>query len=438
MKIEVIKALIVRHIRSEGFQRRWRNIYWPFIKKWSKKTWAFYRDRAERTAFGEQYASQVFVHDEVHPNIPAGAPATASTPLPQYDEIADRLNAVTIPSDEQGSTGQCVAFTFANFHTHMMSRLFGAIQRFSEYDIYRFRDTKAYAGDDRGMYPDKVAERMVTGGVALRGVLPDVRNGAELKLADEQEYHEAVIDKFRVKGIIASGGTLLSPKYHGFDAVADAIRNMHEGEGFQISVTLTDGYFGNDMPVVSGNVIGRHSVLGIGGFAFVDYGKRCIRIVDSAHRKGRATRFKDPSIRHFTEEFLTHDVTQATIRIFALTPEINAKLEAQKPVAPSPTPTPTPTPTPGLITRGAQLGEEGAHVKVIQEGLIARGYGISAGATGYYGEQTSRAVLQFQLNNLTAFAKLYGQTVAWTETRLRALAGNNFGPKSVSVFNYTQ
>lgn len=63
------------------------------------------------------------------------------------------------------------------------------------------------------------------------------------------------------------------------------------------------------------------------------------------------------------------------------------------------TPTPTPTPNPGdpfpyarLASVDTQFGERNKNVTLLQKYLISQGFGIPAGATGYFGEQTRTAL----------------------------------------------
>ena len=51
----------------------------------------------------------------------------------------------------------------------------------------------------------------------------------------------------------------------------------------------------------------------------------------------------------------------------------------------------------GAVSASAEgMGDSGAGVSMLQADLISLGYSIPAGATGYYGSQTSAAVSAFQ------------------------------------------
>ena len=61
-------------------------------------------------------------------------------------------------------------------------------------------------------------------------------------------------------------------------------------------------------------------------------------------------------------------------------------------VAAKPAAKPTPAATSGSYVPGAR----GAHIKALQQALITRGIRIPSGATGFYGNETKRAVAAFQ------------------------------------------
>lgn len=64
-----------------------------------------------------------------------------------------------------------------------------------------------------------------------------------------------------------------------------------------------------------------------------------------------------------------------------------------------PTPPPPPPPTqPNVKLSEVQYGLDNASVTRVQQALIAEGFSISAGATGYFGDQTKAAYAQFQVS----------------------------------------
>ena len=85
-----------------------------------------------------------------------------------------------------------------------------------------------------------------------------------------------------------------------------------------------------------------------------------------------------------------------------------------------------------MIVTPSQRGEEGEHVRAIQNALISLGYNIPAGATGFYGTESCKAVLAFQLANLSRFQKL---DPSYTKAKLEGYGGAYFGKLSVEVIN---
>ncbi|MBY0539668.1 peptidoglycan-binding protein [Patescibacteria group bacterium] len=71
---------------------------------------------------------------------------------------------------------------------------------------------------------------------------------------------------------------------------------------------------------------------------------------------------------------------------------VQASLNGQ-PTTPMPS---TPSSSACTFTRDLTLGATGADVTCLQNALIAKGYGIAAGATGYFGAQTQAAVMKWQ------------------------------------------
>lgn len=91
---------------------------------------------------------------------------------------------------------------------------------------------------------------------------------------------------------------------------------------------------------------------------------------------------------------------------------VQASLTGSTPSVPS---TPS-TPSSCSFTRDLTLGATGADVTSLQQTLIAKGYAIAAGATGYFGAQTQSAV------------------IAWQKAAGITPAAGYFGPKSRAAF----
>jgi len=62
-----------------------------------------------------------------------------------------------------------------------------------------------------------------------------------------------------------------------------------------------------------------------------------------------------------------------------------------------------------LLYRDLEIGSEGQDVKYLQSRLIYKGYSVPAGSTGYFGQQTQSALIQFQEdNNINPAAGYFG------------------------------
>lgn len=79
-------------------------------------------------------------------------------------------------------------------------------------------------------------------------------------------------------------------------------------------------------------------------------------------------------------------------------------------------------------TVAVKFGDRNAEVKVLQDYLIKKGYLGTSYNTGYYGNLTSKAVLDWQIANAVFFAD-YGYTVE----ELKVLGGRWFGKVSLLV-----
>ncbi len=84
------------------------------------------------------------------------------------------------------------------------------------------------------------------------------------------------------------------------------------------------------------------------------------------------------------------------------------------------------------LTTGVKYGDRSELVEALQNALISLGYSIPAGATEYYGSQTSKAVLEFHEDN---WKKFYEINKFWTKIELEKLEGKHFGKLSVQIIN---
>ena len=83
----------------------------------------------------------------------------------------------------------------------------------------------------------------------------------------------------------------------------------------------------------------------------------------------------------------------------AVTAAAPAVVAETTPAAPSETPPPVPEITPNKKYHNLKKGDKGRDVKTLQERLIELGYMPEGSADGNYGNQTYKAVREFQRNN---------------------------------------
>lgn len=406
-----MQELLRRHFQSAGFQKRLKHIYLPLLKKGLAYIWNKYADKKELKIFADAYRNNPSVEH------PEGLLATATArkiQLPLYENVADRLRAWFYPSEEQGSTGQCVAFTGENIVKNGAKVAgFGDIS-LSPLDLYLDRHTRRFAGDYTGMNPSLMLKSLAEKGIALGNLLPRMTDQSLMKDVDDRAFFpDILISNFRIKPLKAHQNI-----GRDFDTLVQKINSVPRGYPIQISLTCTDTYFGYDIPLdTHTKEYGGHSVTAIGGSACIVDGKEGFFITDSAYYKNRVSRF-GISIRFLTREFWEKYGGWSLYPIF--NDEINAKIFTIEP------------PVKAKIELGAKFGDKGDNVSKIQLALIAKGEIIPSGATGFYGEETARAVLSWQIKNVEKFNQADGR---YTVQTLTELGGKNFGALSVKIIN---
>lgn len=405
-----MQELIKRHFQSAGFQKRFKFIYLPLLKKAFAYFWNLYADKKEKTIFADAYRhnAPLVIPEEAMAN------AMGKMQLPLYETVGEKLKAWFVPSEEQGSTGQCVAFSMENIIKNIAKVIgFGDIS-ISPLDTYVDRTTRRFAGDYTGMNPSLMMRDVARKGIAVGNLLTRVTDQSVLKNYDDRAFYpDALLDPFRVK--ILKSHTDVG---RNFDTLVSTINSVPTGFPIQISLTVTKSYFGYDIPDLSSTEeYGGHSIVAIGGSACIVDGKEGFFITDSAYYKNRVARW-GVSIRFISREYWERYGGWSLKPKF--TDEIEAKLSGVVP------------PIKVKIELGAKFNDVGEHVKAIQLALIAKGEIIPAGATGVYGQQTADAVLSFQLKNLQKF---YEADSRYNEKTLRDLGGKNFGALSIKVIN---
>lgn len=410
-----MQELIKRHFQSEGFKKRAQHIYIPLLKKGVSYIWNLYADRKEKNVFADAYRNNPPV--EAFVSVPEEEIALGTKiSLPMYENIADKLKTWFYPSEEQGSTGQCVAFTGENIVKNMAKLLGLGHISLSPLDLYIDRNTRRFAGDYTGMNPSLMLKALTDKGIALGDLLPRMTDQSLMKGVDDRAlYPDTLISHFRIKPLRSHQNI-----GNDFDTLVAKINSVPMGYPIQISLTCTDTYFGYDIPLnTHTKEYGGHSVTAIGGSACIVDGKEGFFITDSAYYKNRVARF-GISIRFLTREFWEKYGGWSLYPVFQ--EEINNKIFAVE------------APILAKIDRSAKFGEQGDHVARIQLALIRRGEIIASGATGYYGEETAKAVLSWQIKNVEKFNALDSR---YNETVLKGLGGKTFGNLSIQVINST-
>lgn len=408
----MLKELLIKHLKSEGFQNRLKHIYLPLLKKGIAYVWNKYADQKERRVFNEVYSETETV--ELFKREPtAFAPMGAQIPL--YENVADRLKVWFVDSPYQGSTGQCVAFTMDNI-IRAIAKVIGLGNiSVCPLDVYLDRTSRKTRGDYTGMNPEAMFKSVALKGVAVGDLLPRMDDQVKMWEVDDRKlYPDNLIDPFRVKLLHSAEFVDISWKN-----ITGVINSLPTGFPVQLTMEVGDGYFGYDIPIVKNNVIyGGHSVCAIGGSVCIVDGKEGFFITDSAYYKGRIGRF-GATIRFITKEFWTAHGYGAMLPKFV--DEVQKKAMEVKPYIHIEN-----------VVTPSQTGESGDHVRRIQNALIALGFNLPSGATGYYGKETTQAVLNFHSTYFSLFTKINS---SYTKEKLVSLQGKYFGGISVQVIN---
>lgn len=424
-----IKKMIDRHIRSEGFQRRWSNIYWPFIKRWGARPY----NVLHNVIFSRWYQKQ-FTSGEA-------ADAAQEIAETQYDNSSINVRGTNrvlrqedafeqvrgyLVNHERQDFGMCVTHTVKNIYRVAAKIIFNAEIDFSEHDIYLDRTTR-YKDIDAGMSSSKTLARVAQKGVAIDGVVPDPKTESDLQLTRD-DYPDDQVAPFRItlhKNYEFINGV------RNFDAVWNFITQTYATQGvrpFQLSITAMRGWWVSDVPTATGTVYGGHSVVGL-TIPFIYNGQRAFFCIDSSFRNGLVWQVAR-GVRIVTED--CWQGLGRAIRPVEFIDQVEAAIRVnQKLIVPN-----VPTNV-NQLTVGAGFGQNNEHVSDIQRALISLGYDIPAITSGdaqygYYGQQTADAVMAFHLDNAGRFFSIDSR---WDYNALRALRGKSFGNLSVQVAN---
>lgn len=421
------KDVLVRHFRSEGFQRRFRNIYLPFLKTFlaapynKLHTWWYEKWYIEQAKTGEAKAETLSAEEDGSV-LYDGANIK---PLTQ-EEAVDILRPLLINHEDQ-NFGMCVTHTIKNLYRFAAKAIFKGYVDFSEHDIYLDRTTRD-KGIDNGMNSSATLDRIIQKGVAIAGIVPDPEKESDLN-TQRSDYPDEKVNPFRIK-------LLKSRTYNSgnFEQLWKYITEDYAKRGvrpFQFSIVSMKGWWASDVPTATGTVYGGHSLVGL-TIPFMYRGKRAFFCYDSSYRKGLVWQV-GTGIRIVTE-----DCYNGLGKAFRPVEFVDAVEKALGGSVTSPTTPTTPTvPNLQLLTVTAQFGQNNQYVTQLQRALLSLGFDIpalSSGSTpfGYYGQQTADAVLAFHQKYAGDFYTLDTQ---WNYNTLTELQGRTFGNLSVQVMN---
>lgn len=418
-----MKELIIRHITSPGFQRRVRNIYWPFLKDILGKPYNAAHNSLNAGYYEEQmkYSEEQDTYTDSE-EIDSVSYSAEGEPLSQ--EVAFDLVKGYLVLHEKQNFGMCVTHTVKNIFRFAAMSIFDGFVDFSEHDVYLDRTTRQ-KGIDAGMNSSRTLDRVIEKGVAIHGIVPDPEREIDLKTTRE-DYPDEIVAPFRLK-LLKSRGFIDGRE--DFDKVWGFIMENYTKRGvrpFQMSIQAMRGWWTSDVPTATGTIYGGHSAVGL-TIPFMYKGKRAFFCIDSSFRSGLVWKV-DTGVRIVTEdcwnglgryirpvEFI--DVIEKELGGSVEVPVGEKKLEH--------------------LTVTSQFGQENVHIEKMQKALIAMGFDLpaitKAGVPyGYYGTETAAAVKKFQKTFWELFNGLDDQ---WTEESLAALQGKSFGNLSLQVMN---
>lgn len=432
--LNTLKALMLRHFKSEGFQRRLKNLYIPVLKQLLTKPYRYFHAKYVEHSFAEEYqgSKDIQLDDEGANELPEKGYSAEGLVLTEEDAIELFKEQYQLDHESQ-SFGTCVAHTMKNIHRFACKACWGGVPNFSEHDVYIDRYTRAQEIDG-GMSPSKTLDRMIEKGIAIEGIVPTATEKEDLNI-DRDDYPDIPMQPFRVKMLARRGYIAAEKDFEPLWAFLVETYNKRGVRPFQFSIFAMSGWWGNDVPTATGKNYGGHSVMGL-TIPFMFGSKRAFLAVDSSYRKGTSWRVAR-GVRIVTE-----DCWRGLGRAFRpveFVPQIESRLLGKPPVATNPIPPSIPT-TPiqkKAITKTAQFGQSGDNVTEIQKALIEIGFTIPAitsgsSSFGYYGQQTADAVLAFHRKYVSKFTEI---DPYWNDLNLGALKGRSFGALSVAVIN---
>lgn len=420
-----MKAFILRHLQSAGFQRRLKNIYIPLAKQGLTFVYRYFHGKLEQNQFAQEYQTDKVIEGEDDEVLSTDSYSATGNILTEEDAI-ELFKKNYVLNHEPQKYGTCVAHTMKNIHRFAIKTIFGDESNFSEHDVYIDRYTRT-KGLDMGMSPSKTFKRMAEKGIAVRGVVPTATSKSDLQTTRE-DYPDDKLAPFRVKMIKKNTYLQTTRDFEPLWNYLVQTYNTHGVRPFQFSITSRQGWWGKDVPTATGKTYGGHSVMGL-TIPFMHGNKRAFLAIDSSYRRGTSWKIGQ-GVRIVTED--CWNGLGGYVRPVEYVPAIEAALVGA--VIPPVTPD---APSAKLLTVTAALGQSNAYVSDIQKALISIGFPMPAITSGnaqygYYGVQTAEAVLKFQLAHVNRFM---ARNPMHDAQALRGWKGEYFGEGSIAVMN---
>lgn len=424
-----MKELIVRHITSPGFQRRWTNIYWPFLK-------TFLATPYNKTLiyWSEKWYENQMIHSEetlTVDDVDSASYSVNQRVVLTQEDAFDVVRQYLVDHEDQ-DFGMCVTHTVKNIYRFAAKALFSGITDFSEHDIYLDRTTR-HNGVDAGMNSSATLDRIIEKGVAIHGIVPDPVEESDLN-ATREDYPDDQLTPWRIKLLKQRG---FMDARRDFEKVWAFMTEDYAKRGvrpFQFSIIAMRGWWTSDVPSATGTIYGGHSVMGL-TIPFMYGNKRAFFAIDSSYRSGLAWQVA-PGVRIVTEDcwYGLGKYVRPVEFIDSIEQALGGNIVTPTPVPPS---IPQRPGKPEVLSISAVFGQENEHVAKIQKALVHFGYDLpaitKAGAPwGYYGTETAAAVKRWQVDLAPVFNSLDGR---WSADSLAALEGKHFGDLSVKVMN---
>lgn len=299
-------------------------------------------------------------------------------------EVNKRITKLPIEAYHQGSTSGCGAFSAA----HARALYEGTYT----YPVQWYRTRSNYAGE--GMFLQDVLK------LATRADLVPVPKISP-KLTEEFANSLALVDVYNNTRKENYEYTQIKP--YDADAVFDAVSN---GYPVIVSFFATRNEWIEEM--IPTDVVSvytapvRHYIVALPKSNHIKDGEEWVSVIDSSPAKGF-------SLRHVRKDFLEKRMYIGGGFYYSVKTE-KSKVKV-------------------VPTNHCSYGERSESVKGLQLFLVTEGYMSNVHTTGYYGNITAKAVLEWQLHNIR-FMK--STSIEWVNT-LVALDGHYWGPQSVAA-----